>query len=157
MEILYPVTAIHRDGETRVLRNLNEIAEFVRGRRVGPEWVTFRDEMAAILARLGGHGGRECDWILRDDRGRPVNHEHLSLPPLPRMGKWDIRFRARDAEKRRAMELGLPIPGTGKSRRGRHSCRCEYCLSSIKGRVLDRLADFEENASENDFDIWGAR
>lgn len=115
-ELLYPLVAIHHDGETIVADTREEAIGF---RRLRPEakhvshwrpFVGFRNGEAVYEDRTTHH-----EWIVRDAEGGVVLHEEL--PERPRSpARWR---RARIEAVRIAAERGLPIPGTG-SRRRRH-------------------------------------
>ena len=151
MEILYPVTAIHRGGKTVVLDNVEAIRDFVRNKKVGPEWSalawTFGHDWQTRLYSAGHYGNSvDNDWILRDDRGRSVDPR---ADPIT----YTVRFVwERISRSRTAAAKGLPIPHTGKRKRRKHGgCHCDYCTSISKKRALNILTDAENNARENEY------
>jgi hypothetical protein len=145
MEYQFPLTAIHRNGTTRVLEDAKSFLEFARDStngNVGAYWLeTYQGWGSERLVRLYAKDtlrwrtGVENDWIVRDTRGRPVDKEKVTLPPGQKLkpvvynyaGNWGIRRAQRDKAIARAMELGLPIPGIRKRRWHRKS-------STINGR-----------------------
>lgn len=151
MKILFPVIALHRDGKTVVLDNLDLLRDFVRGKSVGPEWnyTWAYDYNYRVMRYVYGEYGPQNDWILRDDAGRPVD------PPAPicvKGGWWQRRMN----EVAQAAAKGLPIPRTGY-RRGRRrkrggGCGCDWCMLTTKKRQLNALNNAEVNAAENDYD-----
>lgn len=76
MRYLFPITAINRDGGTKVLHSAADVLNFVSKYRnryhitlVGEEWI--RDGEALWSWR--SNEPIENLWILRDDRGHPVD------------------------------------------------------------------------------------
>lgn len=108
---LFPLNAIHRNGEVILLYTLDEVYAFVRkyGRFYDHhvDWHWYFDN------------GRYCeytkpnDWIVRDDRGRTVKYDDISGPP-----SYNYWINKRNAEIRKIAEKGLPIPYTGCSKAG---------------------------------------
>lgn len=105
MIYLFPVIATHRDGDTVLLYSVAEIISFVKGKFVGTEW--FRDKPLYTWTRDPDYN----DWILRDDRGRPVDHREF----IPSSSDW--RRRARKRRGNFNFRDG-PVPGCG----GWHKC-----------------------------------
>ena len=101
MIYIFPVTAIHAGGDTRILNNVDEMLDFARKRQVGTEWNSSVNEYGeCIIASCN-------EWILRDDAGRPVNYRDL-LPPR------------KDYKKRRKAHTyrSGPVPGIWHTRAG---------------------------------------
>ncbi len=153
MNILYPVIAVNRDGVTIVLDTIEDVRNFIRGKKVGvyfleSTWVWGKDRRPI----RGSHGGlsvgyytpKEHDWILRDDRGRKVDPREK---PITREYDWvDDRLRSRQ----HAAAKGLPIPGIRK--RKRRKCHCiESCGGSHNDARSARIT-VDINCEENDFD-----
>ena len=73
MKYQFPLIAINRDDSTRLFYTAAEFRAFAFDRRNGgvdAEWVTYASD--SLWARLRG----DCttnEWIVRDDRGRPVD------------------------------------------------------------------------------------
>lgn len=157
MKILFPVIATHRDGDTVLLYDLMELSSFVRGRRVGSNWFGIPSTRFGIPTYRALEVV-QYDWILRDDAGRPIDWCAVDLPELPNWrfgGFYATRYKyyaKRRKELQNAIDKGLPIPGTGKRKRGRHSCRCDYCLSSTKKRDLAKLISKETKQAVEGFD-----
>lgn len=86
MKYLFPVTAINRDGSTRVLNRVADVVDFVRSLRrnekVGEEWTGHDFYVFGV-----GYRPTYNDWILRDDAGRPVDHR----PLMPTRPNWKNR------------------------------------------------------------------
>ena len=105
MEYIYPLTAIHMNGETKLLRNKEDAVNFYykHGR-----WHTYHGEVHPLYE----YYYRKVwisHWIVRDDWGRPVDYNDIK-PVYNYSSYW----KRRQKEVRRCKELGLPIPGTGR-------------------------------------------
>lgn len=74
MRYLFPVIALNRDGDTCLLYTVQEVRDFVSGRKVGAEWTTFDIGHYTYFGKSIAN-----DWILRDDRGRPVDYKDFEL------------------------------------------------------------------------------
>lgn len=82
MIYLFPVIATHRDGNTVLLYSVREVVDFVKGKLVGRYW--HRDTLDWWNPRyMDDHN----DWILRDDRGRHVDHREF----IPARRNWKNR------------------------------------------------------------------
>ena len=161
MDIIYPVTAISRDGNTRVLNNLAELRTFCRAHgAVGPEWTHYNCGPLARY-RMDGH---PMAWILRDDRGRPVDpRKDFDNDRFYDYGDRIVYYnyggnrRASFAGRNdvhRAMELGLPIPGVHKRNRRKSKHRCYACRAdNATCKLHDIIYDVDKNAEENDYEI----
>ena len=80
MRYLFPIIALNRDGDTYLLYSPQEVRDFVAstGRynpRVGGDWFAYNP---LSFYRTGDVV--ENLWILRDDRGRPVDYHVFDLP-----------------------------------------------------------------------------
>ena len=163
MDIFYPVTAINRDGNTRVLDTEDALHDFCRKTKdVGPEWAYYPVFATWAYSKMPV-GGYPMAWILRDDRGRPVDPRkdfacgsEVSGAYLYYFGRGGAYISRRD-DVRHAMEKGLPIPGTRK--RKRRKCHCPtVCGGRIQearmnGRNGRKRYGAEDNARENDIDL----
>lgn len=76
MVYLFPVIASNRGGDTVLLYSVSEVLAFVKGKFVGTHW--FRDKPLYSWSRDPDYN----DWILRDDRGRPVDYREF-IPARP--------------------------------------------------------------------------
>ena len=119
MNYLFPVTAINRDGTTRVLDTVADVLAFVHSIpttryaqvRVGQEWLNYDPRWSWLTTNAVDN-----EWILRDDRGRPVDFNDF------------IPADSRNWKKRRRNKRGNfifrdgPVPGRG-SYRGCGTCQ----------------------------------
>lgn len=152
MKILYPVVASNRDGKTCLLYTAEEVKAFRVGRKVSVEWryypfgfgYDWRVKNYQWSYRLEDKF-EDFDWILRDDRGRPVDP---NLPPFRDNHGYNHRYgEKRIAEIRAAAEKGLPIPGLRRYKR--RKCHCyEYCGGNKRSRTQETVY---QNALSNDF------
>ncbi len=135
MEYQFPLTAIHRNGTTRVFNDAKSFLEFTRDRsngNIGGFWAETHmhwngnRKMLRLYSEssLDWWTGVQNDWIVRDDYGRPVDKSKIVLPDgevFPVQGYWNKRFARQKEAVAHAMEKGLPIPGTRKRRWHRKS------------------------------------
>lgn len=110
MEFLYPLNAIHRDGEVILLYTLEEVHKFLaKYGEITEHHVEYYYDFSYHMYRRKANG-----WIIRDDRGRVVKYEDVQKqwPPYQYRNDHHRRIRA-------IAEKGLPIPRTGCSKAGR--------------------------------------
>jgi hypothetical protein len=107
---LFPLNAIHRNGEVVLLYTLDEVYSFIKkyGRFYDQhvEWYWY-----FVDGRYVEHN-KPNDWILRDDRGSVVRYDDI-----PNRHDRYHYWNKRNAEIRKIAEKGLPIPGTGGYRK----------------------------------------
>ena len=167
MNIFYPVTAINRNGSTCILDNENALREFCQEHKtVGPEWSYYPSHATFTWAyRDMPVGGYPMTWILRDDSGHPVDpHKDLDFRSdisgtyLYYFGRGGA-YISRRKDVRRAIEKGLPIPGTRKRKRRKCQCR-PNCGGSVQearfngsGRSGRNRYSADDNARENDITL----
>ncbi len=107
---LFPLNAIHRNGEVILLYTLGEVHDFIS------KYGRFYDKHVDwywyfVDGRYCEHNNPN-DWIVRDDRGRTVKYE--DVPSRYARYQW---YNERNAKVRKIAEKGLPIPGTGAWRK----------------------------------------
>lgn len=110
MQYLYPLNAIHKDGRVVLLYTIEEARAFIG--KYG-RWYDRHVESYWGINQYGLYRETKTNgWIVRDDRGRtvPVKDIEYQYPAY----WW---YNQRIAEARRAAEKGLPIPGTGGSKK----------------------------------------
>ena len=113
MEYLYPLTAIHIDGHTELLYNIDQVHDFIH------KYGQFYDKHKYWHRRYVYTPTLHVEyvesyhpWIVRDDRGRIVKYDDVCVQyPM----YW--HYNKRQAEVRKIAEKGLPIPGTGGYRK----------------------------------------
>lgn len=159
MQYQFPLTAINRKGETRIFNDAESFRKFAFDRTnggVGAYWMeargyfgTDRNKLIRVyqestIRERWYPSGVKNNWIVRDNRGRPVDSQDFYVPYVwPHGYRWT-------AERQKAAENGLPIPGTGKRRRRKCHCR-EACGGSHRdARYRDETA--AENAAQNGFE-----
>ena len=158
MKYLFPLVATNRDGQTRIFNDAASFRAFAFDRTnggVGAYWMEARDffgnrrqlfriyEESTIRERWYRSGVKNT-WIVRDDRGRPVDKDEFIVKDTRRYSyRWT-------EERQKAAEQGLPIPGTGKRRK--RKCHCiEVCGGNHRdARYRDETP--QVNAEQNGFE-----
>lgn len=128
MEYQFPLTAINANGETRIFNDADSFRKFAFDRAnggVGAYWMEAYQHFGSVrLIRLYQEStirerwypsAAKNNWIVRDNRGRVVDKQDFYIPYV-----WPYGYRW-TAERQKAAENGLPIPGTGKRRWHRKS------------------------------------
>jgi hypothetical protein len=88
MIYLFPIIATNRDGDTVLLYTVAEVLSFTKGKFVGTEWI--RDKPLYSWTRDPDYN----EWILRDDRGRPVDYrEFIPARPNYKNRRYNHTFR----------------------------------------------------------------
>ena len=107
MEYIYPLTAIHIDGRTLLLKTKEDAVNFYYKHG---KWGDKHGEVFSfdILYR---HRVWTSNWIVRDDWGRPVDYTDIR-PVYDYSSYW----KRRQKEIRHCKEKGIPIPHTGRSK-----------------------------------------
>lgn len=109
MNYLYPLTAIHIDGETILLYSNNAVLDFIKKYgRFTERHVEWYYDYHSLTFRKKANG-----WIVRDDRGRVVKYDDVCYQH--QTYDW---YNERNAKVRAIAEKGLPIPYTGTSKAG---------------------------------------
>lgn len=132
-DFVYPLAAIRDDGATLIAETPEEAIRF-NHLRPGPK------HAQAYTRYDGSLGFIRHEWIVRDAEGRTVLHE--DLPRQERRPGW---YGRRIATARAAAEKGLPIPGTGKSRRyssGYRSFRVNTAMRAAEAGLAGDLDDW---------------
>jgi hypothetical protein len=114
MNYTYPLIAINIDGSTILLYTREEVLNFIDKYGIWNDhhrvWASWWDWQAGIH-----HGEYHYyPWIVRDDRGKKVNHRDFYDAP-----SWK-RYNEYQAKIRFFADKGLPIPRTGKRKWRRH-------------------------------------
>ena len=110
MEYLYPLNAIHIDGEVLLLYTYDEVKNFARKHG---KWSESHVDYYYNFVFHRFVRERRNIWIVRDDRGRKVNYDDIIYNDAP----WQY-YNRRRAAIRKVAQRGLPIPGTGCHRAG---------------------------------------
>ena len=142
MKYVYPLNAIHIDGDTVLLYSKKEVEAFQKNNRWGtvfgdPSLNDFSDRRWEVF---------NCAWIIRDDWGRKVH-------PLDFVMKNDFRFlKARHIRAKKAIELGLPIPYTGTSRpwKMNHPAKKNSGKGHRNRNRAKAIYDYQEYGVKND-------
>ena len=160
MEYQFLLTAINAKGKTRIFSDAEAFRKFAFDHTnggVGAYWMEARDFFlngsAGKLIRIYREStiterwyrnGVKNNWIVRDNRGRPVDKKDFEVPYVSRYGyRWT-------QERQHAADNGLPIPGTGKRRRGR--CRCREACGGSHHDARYRDETPARNAADNGFE-----
>lgn len=158
MKYLFPLVATNRDGKTRIFNDADSFRKFAFDRTnggVGAYWMEARDFFGKTTNLFRIHhestirdrwyrSAVKNAWIVRDDRGRPVDKNEFIVQDNR---SYNYRW---SEERQQAADLGLPIPGTGKRRK--RKCHCiEVCGGNHRdARYASETP--EVNAEQNDFE-----
>jgi hypothetical protein len=140
MKYLFPLTALSRDGETRLVYGVEAFREFARGRLIGERFSAWTLAYSRFL-RAYEWIEKPNDWIVRDDRGRVVLAH--AFDPTPSTN-WKKRYRSRrgDFEHRNG-----PVPGL----RGGYRRLSQGARKRHGGRgVAARIQAFHSHDARND-------
>lgn len=144
MRYLFPITAINRDGGTKLLYTAADVLDFVSKQRtryhyylVGDYWTRGGE------ALWSGRSNEPIQnlWILRDDRGHPVDWEVFAAPRVCR------KDRKGNFEHRNG-----PVP---RLYRGRAGCKQDAPRKRHGGRGV--LARAEAHRREFLEEMYGQR
>ena len=105
MKYQYPLQAIHNNGYVILLHSIEDVVQFLQ------DYGRWEDKHIIIYDVGFTHRSIITNWIVRDDLGQIVNADDWINQFYPkRISYWERRCR----KIAQAMELGLPIPGTGR-------------------------------------------
>lgn len=135
MKYLYPLNAIHIDGDVILLYTKEEVDKFIR------KHGSWNDNHIDHIFNWSTRSNEEIhhNWIVRDDRGRIVDVEDF-------VERYTWKYYNERRKKIRAIaEKGLPIPGTGTSKAG--------YKQNHPAKKNSGYHHFAKNASKYSYDI----